>query len=61
MVAARPAGLNRKQRKELARRLRVEDPGLDVMHPARRRDRRRQQRALRRGPAGSGSRLGPPV
>ena len=33
MVAARPAGLNRKQRKELARRLRVEDPGLDVMHP----------------------------
>ena len=33
MVAARVAGLNRKQRKELARRLRVEDPGLDVMHP----------------------------
>jgi len=33
MVAARPAELNRKQRKELARRLRVEDPGLDVMHP----------------------------
>ena len=33
MVAARPAALNRKQRKALARRLRVEDPGLDVMHP----------------------------
>jgi transposase len=33
MVAARSAGLNRKQRKELARRLRVEDPGLSVMHP----------------------------
>jgi transposase len=33
MVAARPAELNRKQRKALARRLRVEDPGLDVMHP----------------------------
>ena len=26
-------GLNRKQRNELARRLRVEDPGLDVIHP----------------------------
>ena len=26
-------GLNRKQRKDLARRLRVDDPGLDVMHP----------------------------
>jgi transposase len=33
MVAARLSGLNRKQRKELARRLRVEDPGLEVMHP----------------------------
>jgi transposase len=33
MVAARVAGLNRKQRKELARRLRVADPGLEVMHP----------------------------
>ena len=33
MVAARTSGLNRKQRKELARRLRSEDPGLDVMHP----------------------------
>jgi transposase len=33
MVAPRPAELNRKQRRELARRLRVEDPGLDVMHP----------------------------
>jgi transposase len=33
MVAAHVAGLNRKQRKELARRLRVEDPGLEVMHP----------------------------
>ena len=33
MAIARPSGLNRKQRKELARRLRVEDPGLDVMHP----------------------------
>ncbi len=32
MVAAREA-LNRKQRRDLARRLRVEDPGLDVMHP----------------------------
>lgn len=33
MVVAHPAALNRKQRKALARRLRVEDPGLDVMHP----------------------------
>lgn len=33
MVAAHSTGLNRKQRKELARRLRVEDPGLSVMHP----------------------------
>ena len=33
MIAARPTGLNRKQRRELARRLRVEDPGLDVVHP----------------------------
>ena len=33
MAAAHSAGLNRKQRKELARRLRVEDPGLSVMHP----------------------------
>ena len=33
MVVAQPAALNRKQRKALARRLRVEDPGLDVMHP----------------------------
>jgi transposase len=33
MSAARPTELNRKQRKELARRLRVEDPGLEVMHP----------------------------
>src|SRR5207244_3102468 len=33
MVAVRSAALNRKQRKALARRLRVEDPGLDVMHP----------------------------
>jgi transposase len=33
MVAARPTELNRKQRKALARRLRVEDPGLDVVHP----------------------------
>ena len=28
-----PSQLNRKQRRALARRLRVEDPGLDVMHP----------------------------
>ena len=33
MVAPRPAELNRKQRKALARQLRVDDPGLDVMHP----------------------------
>lgn len=33
MVTARPSHLNRKQRKELARRLRVEDPGLTVLHP----------------------------
>jgi len=33
MVVAHPAALNRRQRKALARRLRVEDPGLDVMHP----------------------------
>lgn len=33
MGTARLAGQNRKQRRELARRLRVEDPGLEVMHP----------------------------
>ena len=33
MVTSRPSHLNRKQRRELARRLRVEDPGLTVMHP----------------------------
>ena len=33
MVTARPSQLTRKQRRELARRLRVEDPGLTVMHP----------------------------
>ena len=33
MVTTRPSHLNRKQRRELARRLRVEDPGLTVMHP----------------------------
>jgi transposase len=33
MVTAGPSQLNRKQRRELARRLRVEDPGLTVMHP----------------------------
>jgi transposase len=33
MSAARTSLLNRKQRKELARRLRAEDPGLEVMHP----------------------------
>jgi hypothetical protein len=33
MVATRPAELNRKQRKALAWQLRVDDPGLDVMHP----------------------------
>ena len=33
MVTARPSHLNRKQRRDLARRLRGEDPGLAVMHP----------------------------
>src|SRR5712691_8648730 len=33
MIVARPVALNRKQRKALARRLQVEDPGLEVMHP----------------------------
>ena len=33
MVTARQAGLTRKHRRELARRLQLEDPGLDVMHP----------------------------
>jgi transposase len=33
VVVARPAALNRTQRKALARRLRVDDPGLDVVHP----------------------------
>jgi hypothetical protein len=33
MALARSSALNRKQRKELARRLRSEDPGLDVVHP----------------------------
>jgi transposase len=33
MAFARTSGLNRKQRHELARRLRSDDPGLEVMHP----------------------------
>jgi transposase len=33
MAFARRSGLNRKQRKELARRLQSADPGLEVMHP----------------------------
>jgi transposase len=33
MAATRTSALNRKQRKELARRLQSADPGLDVMHP----------------------------
>jgi hypothetical protein len=31
MAIARTSGLNRKQRKELDRRLRADDPGLEVM------------------------------
>jgi hypothetical protein len=33
MVATSPTRLNRKQRKELARRLRAQDPGLEIVHP----------------------------
>jgi transposase len=33
MATTRPSALNRKQRRELARRLQAADPGLDVMHP----------------------------
>ena len=33
MAVTRTSALNRKQRKELARRLQSADPGLDVMHP----------------------------
>jgi transposase len=33
MTTIRTSGLNRKQRKELARRLQAADPGLEVMHP----------------------------
>src|ERR1700704_83474 len=33
MAIARTVGVNGKQRKELARRLRSDDPGLEVMHP----------------------------
>ncbi len=33
MAVTRPSGLNRKQRKALARRLQSADPGLAVMHP----------------------------
>lgn len=33
MVATSRTGLNRKQRKELARRLRAQDPGLEIVHP----------------------------
>jgi hypothetical protein len=35
MVTTRPSALNREQRRELARRLRVDDPGLTVVHPTR--------------------------
>jgi hypothetical protein len=33
MVATSQTRLNRKQRKELARRLRAQDPGLEIVHP----------------------------
>ena len=33
MAISRPSGLNRKQRRELTRRMRSDDPGLDVVHP----------------------------
>jgi hypothetical protein len=33
MASPRPSPLNRKQRRELTRRLRAADPGLDVIHP----------------------------
>src|SRR6202165_1285032 len=33
MAATPTSGLNRKQRRELARRLQAADPGLEVMHP----------------------------
>jgi len=33
MATTRPSGVNRKQRRELARRLQAADPGLEVMHP----------------------------
>ena len=33
MAPTPTSGLNRKQRKELTRRLRAKDPGLEVMHP----------------------------
>ena len=33
MVATGLHGLNRKQRKEVARRMRAQDPGLDIVHP----------------------------
>ncbi len=33
MAITRTSALNRKQRKELARRLQSADPGLEVMHP----------------------------
>ncbi|HJZ70557.1 MAG TPA: IS110 family transposase [Vicinamibacterales bacterium] len=33
MVTARRSALNRKQRKDLARRLWTQDPGLDIVHP----------------------------
>src|ERR1700682_3077014 len=33
MATTRTSGLNRKQRRELRRRLQAADPGLEVMHP----------------------------
>ena len=33
MAITRPSELNRKQRKDLTRRLQSADPGLEVMHP----------------------------
>src|SRR5438445_13769728 len=33
MITARSSALNRKQRNDLARRLRTQDPGLDIVHP----------------------------
>ncbi|MBV9339821.1 MAG: hypothetical protein JO159_02895 [Acidobacteria bacterium] len=61
MKAGKRVWQNRKERKEWARRLRSEDPGLEVVHPHAAGIDVGEQYALSRRAAGPGSRTGKAV